>query len=239
MPGSEEHGPGQGPAQGGPGRPVAHDDQPYPRQLGDRPEQVDPLLGGEPPDVPHEQLAAGGKLMPQPRAAPGRVEPLGVHPTAPQPHPLHAVLAQARGAGRGRGEGAVGGVVDAAQPPPRGGLAQRARPVHAGVGGHVGLVDGHRGQVLPAGGGDGGRAEDKGAREVDQLGAVTGQRGVQVPHWQADPEAAVTGQRHGGQPHHRPRERAGAPGSAGRVPGRRGGDDHRLVPAQYQVHGHP
>jgi hypothetical protein len=73
---------------------------------------------------------------------------------------------------------------------------------------------------------------------VDQLGAVAGQRGVQVPDRQADPEAAVTGQRHGGQPHYRLRERA-APGRAGRVPGRRRGDDHRLVPAQHQVLGHP
>ena len=141
--------------------------------------------------------------------------------------------------GRGRGEGTVGGVVDAAQPPPRGGLARPARPVDAGVGGHVGLVDGHRGQAFAAGGGDGGPAEDKGAREVDQVGAVTGQRGVQVPDRQADPEAAVTGQRHGGQPHHRPRERVGPSGPAGRVPGRRRGDDHRLVPAQGQVLGHP
>ena len=81
----------------------------------------------------------------------------------------------------------------------------------AGVGGHVGLVDGHRGQAFPAGGGDGGRAEDERAREVDQFGAVAGQRGVQLPDRQADPEAAVTGQRHGGQPHHRPRERAAPP----------------------------
>ena len=108
-------------------------------------------------------------------------------------------------------------------------------PVDAGVGGHVGLVDGHRGQAFPAGGG-GGRAEDEGAREVDQFGAVGDERAVQVPDRQADPEAAVTGQRHGGHPHHRPRERAGP---AGRVPGRRRGDDHRLVPTQDQVLGHP
>ena len=87
----------------------------------------------------------------------------------------------------------------------------RPSPVDPGVGGHVGLVDGHRGQAFPAGGGDGGRAEDKRAREVDQFGAVADQRGVQLPDRQADPEAAVTRQRHGGQPHHRPRERAGLP----------------------------
>jgi hypothetical protein len=71
---------------------------------------------------------------------------------------------------------------------------------------------------------------------VDHFGAMANERGVQVPDRQADPEAAVTGQRHRRQPHHRPRERA-CP--AGRVPGRRGGDDHRLVPAQDQVLGHP
>src|SRR5262249_25011387 len=112
---------------------------PTPRRPATRPRRATRLSAGRPPQYPTSTPppGAGGELMPQPRAAPGRVEPLGVHPPAPQPYPLHAVLAQARGAGRGRGEGAVGGVMDPAQPPPRGGLAQLPGPVDAGIAGHV------------------------------------------------------------------------------------------------------
>jgi hypothetical protein len=71
---------------------------------------------------------------------------------------------------------------------------------------------------------------------VHQFGAVAGQRGIQVPDRQADPEAGIAGHRHGRQPHHRARVRAGLAGCAA---GRRRRDDYRLVPAQHQVLGHP
>src|SRR5215470_7580780 len=66
VPGAEEHRPRQGPAQRGPGRPAPRDHQPGPGQRRDRPEEVHLLLRGQPPDVPDEHLATGGKLAAQP-----------------------------------------------------------------------------------------------------------------------------------------------------------------------------
>src|SRR5215472_16502731 len=73
VPGSEERRPRQGPAQRRLGGPVPHDHQPGPGQRRDLPEQVDPLLRGQPPDVPDEHLAAGSELAAQPLVPPGRV----------------------------------------------------------------------------------------------------------------------------------------------------------------------
>ena len=45
-------------------RTAAHDDQAHTRQFGDRGQQVDPLLGGEPAHVPGEHLTARRELLP-------------------------------------------------------------------------------------------------------------------------------------------------------------------------------
>ncbi len=71
---------------------------------------------------------------------------------------------------------------------------------------------------------------------MHKFGPVTGQRGMQVPGWHADPEAGVAGHRQGRQPHHRARERA-VPARCAAA--RRGRHDERLVTAPDEMLGHP
>jgi hypothetical protein len=105
-------------------------------------------------------------------------------------------------------------------------LAQPARPVHPGVAGDVGLVHRDRRRVVDRG------TEDERAGQVDQIGAVAGQRGPEAPAGQADAETAVAGHRHRADPDYRARER---PVRAGRAGGRRRRDDQRLMAARHKM----
>ena len=113
----------------------------------------------------------------------------------------------------GRGEGAVGGGVDGADPAPGRGLARA--DVGAGVAGQVGLVDGDGGDAEPGGGRHAADAEHEGAGQVDEVGAVLGDRGGDAAAGEGDADLGIAGQRQGGDTD----DGARAPSASGAVPG--------------------
>jgi hypothetical protein len=209
-----------------------------PVKRGDPGQQFDPLLGGQPPHVPDEDPGParareqrGAQLL----AAPGRVEALGVHAAAPQPHVADALGQQPARDGRRRCQGPRRPVVDAAQPPPGERLARAAQPVRPRVGRQVGLVHRDRGQAEPPGRRGAVRAEEHRAGQVDDLRPVLDERITELRARQPEPEARIPGQRHRPHPDHRERGR-----DLGRRPS--GGlrrDDERPVTAGCEQFGHP
>ncbi len=61
-------------------------------------------------------------------------------------------------------------------------------------------MDGHGGEPEPCGGGHAPDAEDEGACQVDEVGAVFGDRGGDAPAGQGDADLRVAGEREGGDP---------------------------------------
>jgi hypothetical protein len=133
--------------------------------------------------------------------------------------------------GGGRGEGAVGGGVDGAYAAPGRGLS--GAHVGAGVSGQVGLVDGHDGDAEPGGGGHAAYAEDEGAGQVHDVGAVLDDRGGEASAGEGDADLGVARERKGGDMDDRARRRR-----AELVTGRGSGcDDEGSVTAVDEVSG--
>ncbi|MFK4541705.1 allophanate hydrolase subunit 1 [Streptomyces tendae] len=149
----------------------------------------------------------------------------------PQPDPGHTVRLEVPQGRAGRGEGEVGRGVHGAVAPPGGRLA---RPrVRTRVAGEVGLVAGHGRDAEPGGGGHATDAEDEGPRQVDEVGAVLGDRGRDPPTGQGDADLRVAGEREGGDPDDAARSvRVPLVGGGG---GRR--DDDAVVTAVHEVPG--
>lgn len=93
----------------------------------------------------------------------------------------------------GRGERPVGGGVHGAYAPPRGGLTRT--DVRTGVSGEVGLVDGHGGDAEPGGGRHAADAENEGAGQVDDVGAVFGDRRGDASAGEGDADLGVARER--------------------------------------------
>ena len=202
------------------GRAAADHDEPNTRQLSDRGQQVNPLLGGQPADVAGERLTSGGQLLAQRGTALRGTKTLEVHSAAPQPDPLEPVRAQLCQDGRRRRQGPVRRVVDPAQPAPGGRLPGSVPAVRAGVRGDVGLVHSDRGQPQVPGHRASGRAQEDRTGQVDQVGTVPGQGAPDRPGRQAETEARITRQGHRRYPFYRVGERASR-----LAPGRFRGDD--------------
>jgi hypothetical protein len=143
----------KGAARGVLGRPRPDDHQPDPGQRRHTAEQVESLLGGQPPDIADDDLTRWRQFAAQPLAAPGWIEPGRVDAPAPHVDPAESAVEQ-RGRGRRRGrERAVRSVVDPAQPPPACTLASAAEVVGAGICRQVGGVHGDCLQAQPPRGG--------------------------------------------------------------------------------------
>ncbi|GIE31690.1 hypothetical protein Ait01nite_047350 [Actinoplanes italicus] len=235
VPGAEEDRVRQRPAQRRRGRAVADHHEPNPGQPGDAGQQVDLLLGGEPSDEPGQHLAVRGERPPDAGAAPSGVEADVVDSAPPQVHPAHAVRLERGDRLGGRGQSPAGRVVDGPDPAPRHPLGE-PDPVHAGVRGHVGLIDGDRRQPERAGAGLRPGPEDERAGQVQDVGREPADRGVQGGRGQAEAQLRITGHRQRRDAYHRVRQpghrRAGA-GWWQRC------HDHRLVAVSGQVVGHP
>ena len=147
------------------------------------------LLGGEPADVSDDQLAVRGEATAQRLVTQFGPETRGVDAPLPQPYPRHAVFREVADGGAGRGERAVGGAVDGADPAPRGRLA--GAHIGACVAGEVGLVDGDGGDAEPGGGRHATHAEHEGAGQVDEVGAVSGDGRRDAPAGQRHPHLRV------------------------------------------------
>ncbi len=93
-------------------------------------------------------------------------------------HPRDAVRLERVHRRRGRGERAVAGLVDAPRPRPAGPRGQ-AESVALGEAGHVGLIDGHGGDLQPPGRGDPARTEGERRRQMDDVGSEGAQGGEQ------------------------------------------------------------
>ncbi len=228
---AEEDGAGQRLGQGGVAGAVADHHDLDALQAAGTGEEFDVLLGGEPAHVADDQFAVRGEFAAQRLVTVLWPETYGVHATRPQPDPGHTVRLQVTEGGAGGGQGAVGGGVHGADPPPGGRFA--GAHVGAGVSGQVGLVDGDGRDAQPGGGGHAADAEDEGAGEVHQVGAVRKERRGEPSAGEGDPDLGVAGEREGGDPDDRARgvRVRSAAGSGG------GGDDERMVTAIYEVPG--
>ena len=204
-----------------------------PGSAADAGQQLDVLLRGEPADVADDQLAVRGELAAQrlvaaARAGSGRCP----HRAATGSTRGTPCVFRSRTDALDGSEGEVGGGVHGAEPAPGGGLA--GAHVGAGVAGEVGLVDGDGGHAEPGGGGHAPDAEDEGAGQVDEVGAVAAMAPRRRAGWAARPGPG--GSRAAGG---RGRGRRGQGAAAcRRVPGERGrGDDERFVTAIDEVPG--
>ncbi len=156
------------------------DHEPGVRQGVDRGEVCDLLLGGQPPHVSHEPLAAAHALAPRVIAQRG-TEPARVHSAAPHVHPLDAMLVELADRRRGGSEREGRTVVHRTHVGPHGGL-QHGRPVACGVTGHVRLVHGHARQTQTLGGLDGLPPEHERGRHVHHVRGEAGQDALHATH---------------------------------------------------------
>lgn len=200
------------------------------------------LLRRQPSHVSDEPLPAGRELTAQGLVAQPGTEPHGVDTPRPQAYPGHAVFGEVAQGGGGGGEGAVRGAVHGAHAAPGGALA--GAQIGAGVAGQVGLVDGHGRESEPGGHGHAPHPEDERTREVDEFGAVPGERGGEPSAGQGYADLRIAGQGEGGDAHHGAGCSGvrgivggvrGIVGGGGRRPGRGRGDDEGLVAAGDEV----
>ncbi len=225
---------GSSPLERGAARPLPHDDQLRAREVGDRLEVLDLLLGGEAPDVADDRLPARRDGAAPVVASPRGVESLAVDPARPASEALDSEGRELRGRRRGGGERQGGPVVDAGDVPGERGRGHR-NAVPRGIAGDVGLIDRDRRDAEVVRGSQRLPAEHERRREVDDVGAEVAQDRLETAGArEGEPHLGVVGKRH------RPQEREARAVQAGGLRGAGGlrRDDERLVPARLEVTEH-